>query len=172
MEFIELMKTRYSVRKFDERPIEEEKLQKILEAGRLAPTGVNAQPQRIFVLKSEDAITKIRRATKMAFNAPVVLLICYDKTVSWKAVNFGEDYDVGEMDASIVTSAMMMQATELGVGSLWVRGYNTQNILNEFPLPENIVPVCLLDLGYPAEDCVPSPRHEQRFPLSETVTEL
>ena len=144
----------------------------ILEAGRLAPTGVNAQPQRIFVLKSPEAIATIRKTTRMAFNAPVVLLVCYDKTVSWKATSFGEDYDVGEMDATIVTSAMMMQATELGIGSLWVRGFHSADIVKAFSLPDYLVPVCLLDLGYPSESSRPSAKHANKQPLSATVTEL
>ena len=172
MEFLDLVKARYSVRRYADRPIEEDKLAKILEAGRLAPTGKNAQPQRIYVLKSPEAIQKIRKATGMAFDAPVVLLICYDKTVSWKAAPYGDDYDVGDMDASIVTSMMMMEATELGIGSLWVRGYHAQDIIDAFALPEHIVPVCLLDLGYPAENSRPSRLHDSKLPMDETVKVL
>ena len=172
MNFIELSKARYSVRNFDQRPIESEKLQTILEAGRLAPTATNAQPQRIFVLQSPEMLEKIRSATRMAFNAPVVLMVCYDKTVSWKATRFGEDYDAGEMDASIVTTAMMMQAAELGIGSLWARGFNGPEIAAAFDLPENLHLVCLLDLGYPAADSQPSERHDSRLPLEETVKTL
>lgn len=172
MNFIELLNARYSVRNFAEKPIEEEKLQKILEAGRLAPTAINEQPQRVFVLKSPEALMKIHNVTRMAYNAPIVLLICYDKNISWKADKFGDDYDAGEMNACIVTTAMMMQATELGIGSLWVRGYRTKDVIEAFELPENIVPVCLLDLGYPSENSKPTPAHFSRFPISDTVKEL
>lgn len=172
MEFLEMAAARYSVRDFDARPIEEEKLEKILEAGRLAPTATNAQPQRIIVLKSEEALAKIRAATRMAFNAPVVLMVCYDRTASWKATRFGDTYDAGEMDACIVTTHMMMEATELGIGSLWVRGYRTKDIMDAFELPEDTVLVCLLDLGYPSEKCQPGPHHASRLPLETTVREL
>lgn len=172
MDFKDLLVERYSVRDYDERPIEEEKLQKILEAGRMAPTAVNFQPQRIFVLKSKEAVQKMRSVTRMAFNAPVILLVCYDKTVSWKADKYGDKYDVGEMDASIVTSLMMMQATELGIGSLWVRGYKTADIVEAFNLPENMVPVCLLLLGYASENDKAKRKNTSRLPLEETVKEI
>ena len=172
MNFYELVKERCSVRNFADTQVEEEKLNQILNAGRLAPTAMNEQPQRIFVLKSEEALQKVRKVTRMTYNAPVVLLICYDKNVSWKAHKFGDDYDAGEMNACIVTTTMMMQAAELGIGSLWVRGYCTQDVINAFDLPEHIVPVCMLDLGYPAEGYKPSPMHFSPLPSEVTVREL
>lgn len=170
MDFLELAQKRYSVRNYADRPVEEETLKKILEAGRLAPTAVNFQPQKIFVLKSEEAMAKLRSATRMAYNAPMAMLICYDRSISWKAHRFGDDYDAGPMDADIVTTMMMLQATELGLGTLWVRGYRTQDILDAFPMPENIVPVCILVLGYPAEE--PAKNRTSRKPLEDTVVEL
>ncbi len=150
MSFSDLLKNRYSVRNFLPTPIEEEKLEKILEAAKLAPTAANRQPQKIYVLKSDEAITKIRSVTKMAFNAPVVLMVCYDETLSWKNTpeTFGEDYEGGEVDGAIVTSMMMMQATELGIGTLWVRGFDSRKLVEAFELPENIKPVCLMPMGY------------------------
>ena len=170
MDFLELARNRYSVRKYSDRPVEDEKLKTILEAGRLAPTAVNFQPQKIFVLKSEEAMAKLRSVTRMAYNAPMAMLICYDKNISWKAHRFGDDFDGGSMDADIVTTMMMMQATELGIGSLWVRGYCTQDILNAFPMPDNITPVCILLLGYAAE--TEPINRASRKPLDETVTFL
>lgn len=179
MDFLELSKTRYSVRKFSDKQVEDEKLQKILEAGRLAPTAKNSQSQRIFVLKSAGAIAKIRGATQMAFDAPVVLMVCYDQEQSYKNVNDtaytfypGGHYDGGEVDASIITSAMMFQATELGLGTLWARGFDAAKIIEAFDLPKNLHLVCLLDIGYAAADSEPSPRHSDRKPLEETVKYL
>lgn len=172
MGICELMKERYAVRRYADTPVEREKLERILEAGRLAPTAVNEQPQRIYVLKSAEALEKARGICRYTFQAPVVLLICYDRDVSWKADKYGDDFDAGEMNASIVTTAMMMQAAELGLGTLWVRGYHTQDVIDAFALPENIVPVCMLDIGYPAADCAPSAKHFSRLPMEETVREL
>ena len=167
MDFLELARKRYSVRNYSDRPVEEEKLLKILEAGRLAPTAVNYQPQKIYILKSAEAMDKLRSVTRMAYNAPMAMLICYDKNISWKAHRFGDDYDAGPMDADIVTTMMMLQATELGLGTLWVRGYRTQDILDAFPMPENIIPVCILLLGYAAE--LETKNRTARKELKDTV---
>jgi len=174
MEFLELAAKRFSVRKFSQKKVEQEKLDKILEAGRLAPTAKNSQSHKIFVLKSEESLKKINEATPMAFHAPVVLMICYDKTQSYKLTTDRHypDYDSGELDAAIVITHMMMEATDLGLGTLWARGYDSQNIYDAFSLPDNLELVSLLDIGYPADDCEPSPRHSQRKDLSETVEEL
>ena len=179
MDFLQLSKERYSVRKFSDKKVEDEKLEKILEAGRLAPTAKNSQSQRIFVLKSPAALEKINAATPMAFKAPLVLMVCYDTEESYKnssdtAYTYFPcgQYDGGEVDAAIVTSAMMFQATELGLGTLWARGYDAQKIMDAFGLPKNLHLVCLLDIGYPASDSEPSPRHSDRKPLSETVQYL
>ena len=149
MDFLGLSKTRYSVRKFSPAPVEEEKLQKILEAGRLAPTAKNSQSHKIFVLQGHDALERIRQATKMAYDAPVVLMVCYDKAVSYKnsADTKYVGYDGGELDAAIVTTAMMMEATELGLGTLWARGFNSTDIFNAFPEIAGLELVCLLDVG-------------------------
>ncbi len=171
MDFLELSRKRYSVRKFSEQPVEDEKLAKILEAGRLAPTAKNSQSQIIYILKSKEALEKINEATPMAYHAPLVLMVCYDKNLSYVNTidQHYKNYNGGETDAAIVTTQMMMQATELGLGTLWARGYDSQKIIDAFNLPANHELVCLLDIGYPAGDSKPSDRHFLRKPLSETT---
>ena len=83
MDFFTLAKNRYSVRKFSERSVEPEKLEKVLEAARVAPTAHNYQPFRIYVLKSKDAIAKIRELTPCAFNAPIVLMVTICRDEQW-----------------------------------------------------------------------------------------
>lgn len=172
MSFMDLCKARYSVRQYDPRPVEEEKLAQILEAGRIAPTAANKQPQRIYVIKSEEPRAKLASVTRMTYGAPVILLVCYDKNESWKSTpeTFGEDYDGGEMDACIVGTQMMNMATELGLGTLWARGFNTRQVHDLFELPDNIVVSFFLDVGYPSEKSVN--RLVPRKELSETVSEL
>ena len=120
MDFLEFAKERYSVRSFSQQPIEDEKMQKILQAGQVAPTALNFQPQKIYVLKSEDALEKIRFLTKYAYNAPVVLLVCADERKAWHSRHdFG--FSSGQMDASIVCTHMMLEAWDLGIGSVWVK---------------------------------------------------
>lgn len=168
MSFFDLVKTRYSVRDYEPRPVEDEKLQQILEAARLAPTAANLQPQRILVLKSEKAMNTLRRTTRMAYNAPMAMIICYDKNASWKADRFGDDYDGGEVDGAIVMSMMMMQATDLGVGTLWVRGYKEQDIIDAFEIPDHLKPVGIMLFGYAKGE----PKYRGRQTMEEMVQYL
>lgn len=174
MNFLELSKKRYSVRGYQDRPVEDDKLKMILEAGRLAPTAANRQPQKIYVVRSAESMTKLRGLCRMTYGAPMALMICYDEDISWKSTTatFGEDYEGGEVDAAIVTSAMMMQATELGLGSLWVRGMNAQLIHDEFGLPENEHLVAMLMLGYTDKNAAANKRRSSRKPLEEIVRAL
>lgn len=173
MDFEALMKERRSVRNYLDKPVEENKLAKILEAGRRAPTGVNSQPQKIYVLKSAAAMQKARNFTKMMYNAPMAMLVCYDDTASWKGTPLGEpEYDGGEVDTAIVTACMMLQAADLGVDTLWVRGFNVAAAAKVFDLPDNIHPVCFLLLGYSADSPEAAAKRTSRKPLSETVAEL
>lgn len=149
MNFLDLEKVRYSVRAYTDKTVEKEKLDKILEAGRLSPTAVNFQPQKVYVLQSEEALAKVNNLPHYKYGAPVVLMVCYDERISWK--NKRDGFDSGVMDASIVTSMMMMQAAELGLGTLWIRGYDDKEVTAAFDLPEHIKLVCLLAIGYAAE---------------------
>ena len=167
MDFLSMAKARYSVRKYKDTPVEAEKLQKILEAGRIAPTATNAQPQKVLVLQSKEALEKAKDAARF-YDAPVLLVVCADKETAWKRKYDG--MNSYQIDASIVTDHMMLQATELGLGTLWICWFKEEVLREAFDLPENIVPVNLLAVGY--ADCEPaSPeRHaELRKPLDETV---
>ena len=169
MEFREVLDKRFSVRKFSDRPVEEEKLRAVLEAGRICPTAVNAQPQRLYVLTGEEAFSKLGKSAKMRYGAPVVILVCADTRVSWKGGDVEPGYDSAVMDASIATTYMMLQATDLGLGSIWIRYMNAREIRKDFGLEEGILPVCLLPIGYIAEDCLPAPRHYQRNDFVKVV---
>ena len=129
MTFMELAQNRFSERHFDPRPVEDEKLLRILEAGRIAPTACNLQPQRVYVIKSSAAMEKAKATGASLCGCPVALLVCYDSRAVWR--NPGdrcyEDYNAGEQDASIVAASMMFEAEELGVHSLWIRGFDTRD---------------------------------------------
>ena len=168
--FLELAESRYSVRKYSTQPVEQEKLDRILRAGQVAPTAANAQPQRVFVLRSEEALEKVRHITPFHFNAPLVLLVCYDKRRSWKA---RDGHDSGHVDSAIVITQMMLEAFDEGTGSCWVRGFDKNAVIDAFGLPEHLEPVAMLPLGYPTEDSQPWPgAHDSRLALEETVTYL
>jgi len=166
MAFSDLVKQRYSVRKYDSRPVEPEKLAAILEAGRLAPTGVNYQPQRILVVQGED-MEKMKGCSPCIYDAPVVMVVCYDKNESWKSRS---GRDIGDVDGSIVLTQMMYQAEELGIGSLIVGIYKEPLLRERFSIPENLSIVALMMLGYASDDCEPHPQfHASRKPIEETV---
>lgn len=169
MNFYELAKKRYSLRDMSDRKISDEDLQNILEAGRIAPTAKNSQSQRILVVRSDEAVGKMRKCTPSHFNAHVICVISYDKVVSSTCNNpiGGESY--GEVDAAIVATHMALQATELGIGSCMVATFDTDMIKKEFHFPDSIKPVILLLLGYPGNNGNPGVFHERRFKLKKTV---
>ncbi len=170
MDFLTLAEKRFSVRKFSDRPVESDKLELILKAGRAAPTAKNFQPQSIYVIQSAEALEKLNRCSPCVYGAPSALLVCYDKNVSWKRHYDGKDH--GDIDASIVLTHMMLQAEELGLGSVWVCVFDPVAIAAEFGLPDNLVPSSLMPLGYAADDAEPAPMHAQRKPVSETACYL
>jgi len=165
MNFLELASDRYSVRSFSPVNVEEEKIDLILKAAQIAPTAVNYQPQRLYVVKSEAAMQKLSAMRNM-FGAPLSIIICYDNTASWKNSKDG-GHDSGEVDASIVTTHMMLQAWELGIGSCWIGSFSPAEISSMFNIPDNEIPVAILALGYPSDDCTPSERHPVRKDIDE-----
>ena len=173
MSFMDLAKNRYSCRAFTDKAVEAEKLVQVLEAGRLSPTAVNAQPVTVKVIESPAALEKIRGITRMAYNAPVVLMVCYDEHKCYTAEKYNDTFNSGIMDASIVTTSMMMQATDLGLATLWARGFNATEIEKAFAFPDNLKLACLLDLGYAdPENGGPSPRHPVRKSMEEFASEV
>ncbi len=167
MNFLDLAAERYSVRKFKDKPIEQESIDKILTAAQIAPTGCNYQPQRILVINNEEALTRLKDCTRCHFDAPCAMLVCYNKEECWTRPYDGNQS--GIVDASIVTTHMMLEAWELGVGSTWVMHFNPFKMCEVFNIPENIEPVALLVMGYPADDAEPNERHTQFRPIEETV---
>ena len=170
MDFMKLAAARYSVRKFTSQPLEEEKLNKILEAGRLAPTARNLQPQKVYVLRTPEAVAKAEKLTSCMYGASTALLVCCDMDRVWKNV-LRPGYSTWEVDTSIVTTHMMLEAWELGVGSVWVGHFCDTEVIEAFGLPENIRPVAFLPLGY-ADIGPKEHEHHSYRPKDETVEYL
>ena len=167
MNFSELAAERFSVRKFLEKPVSQEIIDKILETGQIAPTGCNFQPQRVLVINSEESLMKLKACTRCHFDAPLAMLVCYNKDECWT-----RPYDStqsGVVDAAIVTTHLMLQAWELGIGSTWVMHFNPFSMRESFEIPENIELVALLVMGYPASDVLPNERHSTKRPVCENV---
>ena len=171
MTFLELAKKRYSVRSYKAQPIEEEKLDLILEAGRIAPTACNNQPQKIYVVKSDESRAKLASVCRCTFDAPVILVVCYDRTRDWKNALM-PGYESGETDAAIVCTHMMLQAAELGIGSCWVGWFNSDQICEVMGLPENVTVSALLPIGYPAGDATHAPMHTKYREAEDTIAVL
>lgn len=169
MTFQELANKRYSSRKYKQQPIEEEKLTQVLEVGRCAPTAKNNQPIQIYILQSEEALSKIRSITPCAFNAPTVLMIAYDETQEWTNPQ-EEGIHSGVEDCSIVATHIMLAATDLNLATCWVNVFPNTKTAEAFHLPQNIKPVLLMPIGYPDDE--PSERHTLRKPLESIVQKL
>lgn len=167
MEFKEVIKNRYSCRKYSDRNVEPEKLSAILEAGRVAPTAKNLQEQRIYVLQSEEALAKIDSVTPCRFGAPVVIAVAFDKNDVYTYP--GGMKSSGDEDATIVATHMILAATDEGLGSCWLNRFDPQQTAELLGLPENEELVMLMDIGYAAEDAEPAPMHEKRKDIAATV---
>ena len=190
MDFMDISKKRVTVRKFAQVPVEDEKIQKILEAGRWSPTAVNGQPQRILVLNTPESLAKVRDFCSFGYDkkyvelaeecedkshgklnfyygALLVLFVAYDKDACWTHPQSGKSS--GETDATIVATHMMLEAASLDLGSVWISYFDEEKARSLLKLPENWQPVCMLYIGYPAEDFVPNTKLGcHRKPLNET----
>ena len=162
-----MAESRFSVRSFLKKPVEQSKTDAVLRAGQVAPTACNLQPQRILVIRDEAALAKLKSCTKCHFDAPQALLVCYDKSLCWQRKYDGKQS--GEIDAAIVTTHMMLEATNIGLGTTWVMHFDPQAVRDRFSLPETYVPVSILVMGYPAADAAPYPGHADIKPIDETV---
>ena len=170
MEFKELVEKRYSCKKYSDRPVAEEKLRAILEAGRLAPTAKNLQEQHIYVLQSPEALAKVDAVTPCRYGAPAVLVVAFDKENVFTYP--GGKRNSGVEDATIVATHMILAAANEGVDSCWVNNFDPDRLAAGLSLPENEDILMLMDLGYAAEGAGPLPNHGKRKDLTETVSWL
>ena len=170
MEFKEVIKTRFSCRKYSDKKIEREKLDAILEAGRLAPTAKNLQEQHIYIVQSEEMLARIDKVTPCRYGAPTVLVVAFDKNNVFTYP--GEKRDSGVEDATIVATHMILAAADEGLGSCWINFFEPEKMAVELGLPENEEILMMLDLGYAADGVKAAPGHNARKPLSDTVSWL
>lgn len=168
MGFLEDAKKRYSVRSYNERRVETEKLEKIIEAAHVAPTAANLQPVHLLIVQEAEGMAKIAKAGNV-YGAPVAIIVCADHDKAWVRPFDGKQ--TGDIDATILTDHMMMEATELGLGTVWVCYFDPEVISREFNLPENLEPVNILAIGYSDEEGADPERHGRtRIPVEELVS--
>jgi nitroreductase len=164
MEFLALVKNRFSVRSYKPDDVEEEKLNVILEAASLAPTAVNYQPFQLIVIKTKGHEDKLKRIypAKWFTEAPLVICLCVIPSKAWNRKD-GKNY--ADVDGSIVMDHIILAATSLGLGTCWVGAFDPDATREILDLPENVEPLVFTPLGYSAEE----PRVKQRKKLSEIV---
>lgn len=167
MNFLDNAKKRYSVRSYKSQKVEQEKLDLILEAARVAPTAANLQPVRLIVVQEKEGLAKIEKAANI-YNAPLAVIVCADHSTAWTRPF--DKKQTGDIDASILTDHMMLQASELGLGTVWVCYFKPDILSQEFNLPENLEPVNILAIGYADEEPADPDRHgKTRIPLDTLV---
>ncbi|MCL5735292.1 MAG: nitroreductase family protein [Actinobacteria bacterium] len=164
MDFRELIRARYSVRKYLEKPVEEEKIELVLEAARLAPTAVNYQPFRLIVIEDDATRKALARAYNRSwfYNAPVIIVACGVPGEAWVRA---DGFSCLEVDVAIVVDHLILQATELGLGTCWIADFKPDPVREALALPAELVPLILIPLGYPGGQ----PRPKKRRQLTELV---
>jgi nitroreductase len=169
MKFLDLAKRRYSCRKYDKRPIEQDKLDLILEAARIAPSAANYQPWHFIVIEDKDALSNIHSIYHRDWfrDAPCVMIICGDHSQSWKRKD-GKDHS--DIDIAIAVDHMTLQAAELGLGTCWICNFENELCSKLLNLPSNLEPVVLLPVGYPLDSSDPERHATKRKSLEEIVS--
>jgi nitroreductase len=164
MEFLELIRTRYSVRAYKPDPVEDDKLEQILEAARLAPTAANRQPFRILVIHTEGRRDELRRIYRRGWfvDAPIILCSCGVPAENWVRMD-GKNYN--DVDVTIAMDHLILAAADLGLGTCWVAAFDPEAAREVLNLPAGVEPVAFTPLGYPAD----TPSEKRRKSLDELV---
>jgi nitroreductase len=167
--FLNLVKKRYSVRDFSPEQVEEQKLQYILECGRLAPSAANYQPWHVIVVRDPEIKKKLASTYSRSWfaKAPIILVICGNHQQAWKRSDRKDHTDV---DASIIIDHMTLAAAEQDLGTCWVCNFDAEACKAALNLPEHIEPIAYLPLGYPAVSTDDNSRHLRRKSISEIVS--
>lgn len=170
MSFLDLAHERFSCRKFDSRPVEQEKIDKIIEAAMTAPTACNLQPFKIWVINDSSNMKKLSDATPYTFGAQTAVVIGADKFNSF--VRKFDNKNFAKIDATIVATHIMLEVQDLGLGTTWV-GYFDPAVLNtSFPQMAGYEVVAIFPIGYPAEDVQIAEMHYKSKAKEDLVTVL
>lgn len=168
MYFITLAKQRCSIRRYAKKEVEPNQLVKILEAAHVAPTAANLQPVHLIAVRSKEGLAKIGKSANI-YGAPLAIIVCADHNKAW--VRPFDNKQTTDIDASIVTDHMMLQATELGLGTVWICYFKPDVLKEEFSLPDNLEPINILAVGYADEKPADPDRHSKlRIPFKDLVS--
>ncbi len=150
MDIFSLISIRQSIRSYEEKTVENEKVMMVLEAGRQAPSAVNNQPWYFVVLKGSEQISRLKYvySREWFLKVPVVIVVCCDRQNAWKRRD-GKSY--GDVDAAIAMDHMILAATALGLGTCWIGAFDSAKASEALKLPSHIEPVAMTPLGYSGE---------------------
>lgn len=166
MEFSELIQKRYSVRAYLPTPVENDKLQKVLEAARIAPTAANRQPFQLIVIHTMGREDELRHLYHREWFIQAPIIICAVGLTSQAWVRGADGANYAEIDVAIALDHLILEATNQGLGTCWIAAYNPDAVRQALNLPEDVEPIAMTPLGYPADQ---PPSTKVRKPLSELV---
>jgi nitroreductase len=157
MDFFELINKRYSVRAYQSKPVEKEKLQKVLEAATLAPTAANKQPFRFFVIHTQGRESELKRiyGREWFCKAPLVICACSVISEAWTRMD-GKNY--ADVDTTIAMDHLILAAADQGLGTCWVAAFDPSAAREFLRLSKDEEPVAFTPLGYPADELKPKKR--------------
>lgn len=170
MEFNDVLNHRYSCRAFAAQGVEQEKVNRILEAGRIAPTAVNMQPVHIWAVSNPETLEDIKGVTRSNYGAPMLLVVGCRPADAW--VRRYDGKNGAEVDAAIIATYLMLAAENEGLATLWVGSFDPALLRDILPGTDGYELVAMINVGYPAPDCKPSAMHAERKPVGELVTSV
>ncbi len=166
--FETLARERYSCRAFKDTPLTDAQVEQILEAARLAPTAANKQPVHVWAVRSPEGLEKLKGATAYTFGAPAVFMVGARPDAAWVRKYDGKNG--ADVDAAIVGTHIMLEASALGLGNVWVGSFDPAKIKADFPATDGYEVVCLFPVGVPAAGA--GPKHAERLPMEAFASEL
>ncbi len=170
MEFLELAKRRYSCRKLEPTQISDETLEQILEAARIAPTAVNAQPFKMFVMKSDEAKDVIHKATRFTFGADTFVIVAAEQHEGY--VRKSDNLNFTVVDATIAATHIMLQIEDMGYATTWVGAFDPDILIEAYPQMKDLLLIGIFPIGKAAEDAKPSVKHTERKELNQLLETL
>lgn len=167
MNFLELAQKRHSVRAYKPLPIEQDKLDYVLECARLAPSAVNRQPWRLIVASNENAKESVRSAYDREWfkTAPCYVVVCVDTAEAWTRGADGKNH--ADIDGAIIAEHICLAAADAGLGSCWVCNFDPETLKARLNLGANLEPMAIIPIGYADESADVKPR--ERKPLVDIV---
>jgi nitroreductase len=167
MNFYEVIKKRCSIRSYKPNPVEEEKLNRILEAARMAPSAANRQPICFVIIKDEKTKQQLKRVydEKWFYTAPIIVCVCSIPEKAWIRSD-GRNY--ADIDAAIAMDHLILAATDEGLATCWVAAFKVSILKSILKLPPGLEPLAMTPIGYPQD--IPEPTY--RKPIEEIVKNI